>query len=275
MAYHSAMIRRLIAALFLGCLATPAFAWGAMGHRLVGDLATDELTPAAREAVSELLAGEKEPTLGGIASWADDVRANDRVLGKKSAPWHYVGIHSPSCAYSPPADCPDGKCVVGAIEAQTAILADRHQPIAARRQALKFVVHFIGDAHQPLHANNREDKGGNVVQLRIPAPAGEKGSNLHSLWDSGLIQHAGLDEAAYHARLRHLPLAVDVPAPALPPRAGDWVEASCRISMRHGVYPASPWIDEAYYAAWTPLVDEQLRRAGTHLAQVLNVALGR
>jgi hypothetical protein len=267
------MIRRLLAALVFGCIATPVFAWGAMGHRLVGDLASDELTPAARKAVAELLAGEKEPTLGSIASWADDVRANDPVLGKKSAPWHYVGIHSPACAYVPPVDCPDGNCVVGAIEAQAAILADRQQSLAARRQALKFVVHFIGDAHQPLHANNREDKGGNVVQLRIPAPSGEKGGNLHSLWDSGLIQHTGLDEAGYHARLRQLPLAVDIPAHALPPQAATWVETACRISARPGLYPASPAIDEAYYAAWTPLVDEQLRRAGTHLAQVLNAAL--
>jgi hypothetical protein len=269
------MIRRLLAALFCASRDTPAFAWGAQGHRLVGDLAADELTPAARQAVATLLAGEKDPTLGGIASWADDVRANDPVLGKKSAPWHYVDIHSPDCAYVPPTDCPDGNCVVGAIEAQTTILADRRQPLEARRQALKFVVHFIGDAHQPLHSNNREDKGGNVVQLRVPAPEGEKGSNLHTLWDSGLIQHGGLDEAGYHARLRQLPLAVDIPPHALPPQAAAWVENSCRISARPGLYPASPTIDEAYYSSWTPLVDEQLRRAGTHLAQVLNAALGR
>ena len=267
------MTRRLVAALLLSTLASPAFAWGAMGHRLVADLAADELTPAARRAIDGLLAGEKDPTLSGIASWADDVRANDPVLGRKSAPWHYVGIHSRDCAYDPPVDCPDGNCVAGAIDAQAAILADRRQPIEARRRALKFVVHFIGDAHQPLHANNREDKGGNVVQLRIPAPSGEKGSNLHTLWDSGLIQHAGLDEAGYHARLRALPLAVDVAADALPPRSAAWVEASCRISMREGLYPSSPRIDETYYARWMPLVDEQLRRAGTHLAQVLNAAL--
>lgn len=265
---------RLLAFLLLGSLASPAFAWGALGHRLVADLASDELTPATRKAVDRLLAGEKVPTLAGVASWADDVRANDPVLGKTSSPWHYVGIHSADCAYVPPTDCPDGNCVVGAIEAQTAILADRRQPLEARRQALKFVVHFIGDAHQPLHSNNRDDKGGNVVQLRIPVPNGEKGSNLHTLWDSGLIQHSGLDEAGYHAHLRRVPLAVDVPAHALPPQAGAWVEASCRISLRPGLYPPSPSIDEAYYAAWTPLVDEQLRRAGTHLAQVLNAALG-
>ena len=268
------MTRRLAAALLLSCLATPAFAWGAMGHRLVADLAADELTPAARRRVDELLAGEKEPTLAGIASWADDVRANDPVLGKKSSPWHYVGIHSPTCAYAPPQDCPNGDCVVGAIQSQAAILADRRQTLAARRQALKFVVHLIGDAHQPLHANNREDKGGNVIQLRIPSPKGEKGSNLHTLWDSGLIQHAGLDEAGYHARLRALPLAVDVPVHALPPAAGSWAEASCRIALREGVYPPSVDIDETYYATWTPLADEQLRRAGAHLAQVLNAALG-
>jgi hypothetical protein len=268
-------MKRIIAFIVLGLLATPAFAWGALGHRLVADLADDELSPAARRAVGELLAGEKEPTLAGIATWADALRANDPGLGRRSAPWHYVGLHSPACDYAP-ADCPDGNCVVGAIRAQAAILADRQQPIEARRTALRFVVHFIGDAHQPLHANNRDDKGGNTVQLRVPAAGGgDKGSNLHSLWDSGLMQHTGMDEAAYHAHLRTLPVAVDIPARALPPQAAAWVEQSCRITLRPGLYPPSPKIGEAYYAAWTPLVDEQLRRAGTHLAQVLNAALGR
>jgi len=272
-AYDVVMTRRLLTAALLGCFAAPAFAWGGLGHRLVADLAADELTPAVRRAVDALLVGEKDPTLAGIAAWADDVRAHDPVLGRKSSPWHYVGIHSVDCAYVAPVDCPNGDCVVGAIEAQTAILADRRQPIDARRQALKFVVHFVGDAHQPLHANNRDDKGGNLMQLRVPAPAGEKGSNLHTLWDSGLIQHAGLDEAGYLAHLRSLPLAVDVPARPLPPAAASWAENACRISAEPGLYPASARIDDTYYETWRPRADAQLRRAGSHLAQVLNAAL--
>lgn len=269
-------MNRLSVLIALLLAASPAFGWGRTGHRLVAQLAQDDLTPVARHEVEALLAGESDPTLAGVSAWADEVRANDPVLGKRSAPWHYVTLHAPDCGYSAATDCANGDCVVGAIEAQTAILADRSQPVAARRQALKFVVHFIGDVHQPLHANNRQDKGGNGVQLRVPAKGGgDKGSNLHTLWDSGLIEQTGLDEAAYLARLRALPLAVDVPASPLPPAAAEWARQSCRISMRPGLYPAKKRIRAPYLSTWTPLADEQMRRAGTHLSQVLNAALGR
>ncbi|TZF90667.1 S1/P1 nuclease [Cognatilysobacter lacus] len=270
-------MKRLLAAALLCCLASPAFAWGVLGHRLVADLANDELTPAARRAVDTLLAGEKDPTLAGVATWADELRANDPDLGKRSSKWHYADIAENGCAdYEPPRDCPNGDCVIEAIRTQTAILADRSQSLDARRQALKFVVHFIGDVHQPLHAGFARDKGGNTVQVRIPtADGGDKGGNLHSLWDSGLIDRAGLDEPAYHARLRALPLVVDMPAHALPPDSPAWAQQSCRIATRPGLYPPGADIDAAYVATWTPLVDEQLRRAGTHLAQVLNAALAR
>lgn len=271
------MTRRLLAFALLLAFAGPAFAWGRLGHRLVADLAADELTPRARAEVARLLAGEPEPTLAGIANWADELRANDPDLGKRSSKWHYVDIAENGCGdYEPPRDCPNGDCVIEAIRAQAAILADRRQPIEARRQALKFVVHFVGDVHQPLHAGFARDKGGNTVQVRIPtANGGDKGGNLHSLWDSGLIEYTGLDEPPYLARLRALPLAVDAPRRALPPDAAAWAQQSCRIATRPGLYPASPKIDAAYVAAWTPLVDEQLRRAGAHLAQVLDAALSR
>ncbi|MGY4516984.1 S1/P1 nuclease [Lysobacter sp. HA18] len=270
------MTRKLLASALLFCIASPAFAWGALGHRLVADLAQDELTPQARREVDELLKGETEPTLAGVANWADELRANDPDLGKRSAKWHYADIAENGCGtYEPPRDCPNGDCVIEAIRAQTAILADHSQSLDARRQALKFVVHFIGDVHQPLHAAFAHDKGGNTVQVRIPtADGGEKGGNLHSLWDSGLISKTGLDEPAYLAKLRALPLAVDIPKHVLPPDSPAWAQQSCRIATRPGVYPPGPEIDATYVATFTPLVDEQLRRGGTHLAQVLNAVLG-
>lgn len=273
------MTRALLVVLMLSALAAfapPASAWSARGHRLVGQLAERDLTPVARAEVDRLLAGEPDPTLAGVSVWADEVRGSDPVLGRRSAPWHYVNVRSPDCAYEAARDCAGGDCVVEAIRVQTAILADRARPLAERRQALKFVVHFIGDVHQPLHAGNRDDKGGNVVQVRVPtADGGDKGSNLHALWDSGLMEQTGLDEDAYLARLHALSLAVDIPRRALPPQGAAWAEQSCRISTRPGLYPPTTRIDADYVAQWTPLVDDQLRRAGAHLAQVLNAALRR
>lgn len=260
----------------LATVAPPAFAWGALGHRLVGRLAEDELTPAARAEVQRLLAGEPDATLAGVSTWADELRANDPDLGRRSAPWHYVTMRAADCSYEPARDCADEACVVGAIREQAAVLADRARPLDERRRALKFVVHFVGDIHQPLHANNHGDKGGNTVQLRVPTPGGgEKGGNLHSFWDSGLIALTGLDEEAYLARLRALPLAVELAVPPLPPAAEAWASQSCAVALRPGLYPEGARLAPGYAQAWTPVVDVQLRRAGTQLAHVLNAALAR
>jgi len=257
---------RLIALLSICLLLLhgPAGAWGAQGHRLIAALAWAELTPQAREGIAVLLAGEPDPTLQGIATWADRLRGDDRDLGRRSARWHYVNIAAHGCEYEAASACRGGDCVVEAIRAQAAILADRTRPLDARRQALKFVVHFVGDVHQPLHAGYRHDKGGNTVQISVDGD----GSNLHRLWDSGLFATAGLDDDAYLRSLRKLPLDADSGSgPA------DWAEASCRVVVQPGFYPERTRIDDAYMERWRPVADARLRQAGSHLAQVLNQAL--
>jgi hypothetical protein len=264
------MIRALTLALLL-LLPIDALAWGPLGHRLVALLALDELDPAVRRDIDALLAGEPDPTLPGIANWADELRANDPDLGKKSAKWHYVNIAEHGCVYQPERDCPGDACVVAAIRDQTRILADRSRPRAERLQALKFVVHFVGDVHQPLHAGYARDKGGNDVQVNLNG----RGTNLHALWDSGMLNRAGLDEAAWLQRLRALPLAVALSEPPLPPESAGWAEASCRIAVQPGFYPPRATIDDEYVQTWRPEAEAQLRRAGTRLAALLNAALVR
>ena len=122
----------------IGLLVVPslAAAWGPQGHRLVAALAWDELDPQVREQITALLEGETDPTLPGIANWADDLRGNDPDLGRRSARWHYVNIAGDGCAYDAATACAGGDCVVEAIRTQAAILGDRDQPLEARRQAL-------------------------------------------------------------------------------------------------------------------------------------------
>ncbi len=247
-------------------LPPPAHAWGAMGHRLVADLAWDAMTPRARASARDLLALEGDARLADVASWADELRASDPDLGRRSARWHYVNIAEDDCHYRAGRDCAGGDCVVAAIEAQAAILADPGQPRAARLQALKFVVHFVGDVHQPLHAGRADDRGGNTHQLNIDG----RGSNLHALWDSGLLAQAGLDEAGWLARLRRLPAIGATPAST----PAHWAEASCGIVERPGFYPPKGTLDPAYAGPWLPVAEQQLRLGGQHLADVLNRALG-
>src|SRR5690606_30640415 len=142
----------LVAAPLLLALAPAAFGWSALGHRLTGELAERHLDPVASAEVARLLAGEDDPSLSGVAYWADALRNADPPRFKQTSSWHYVNYPRDRCEYEPARDCKDGNCVIGAIQAQQAILADRSQPEAARRDALKFLVHFVGDAHQPMHA---------------------------------------------------------------------------------------------------------------------------
>ena len=249
----------------------PAHAWGRLGHRLVAALAWDELTPQVRARITELLAGEADPTLPGIANWADELREHDPDLGKRSSRWHYVNIAEDDCHYDAAKHCKGGDCVVEAIRAQTAILADASRSRAERLQALKFVVHFVGDVHQPLHAGFGHDKGGNDFQVQFDG----RGTNLHSLWDSGMLSAADLEEAAWLQRLRAMPLAVERSGPALPPPSALWAEASCRIVLQPGFYPPRAKIGDAYVQTWRPLAEEQLRRGGVELAATLNAALSR
>lgn len=266
-------MHRILLVALLACLALPAHGWGRMGHRLIADLADAELTPQTRAEVDALLAGEPEPTLAGVAAWADELRSNDPDLGRRSAPWHYVNLGEDGCRFDAARDCRGGNCVVGAIEAQLAVLRDGRALLDDRRRALKFIVHFVGDVHQPLHAGHAHDKGGNSVQVRVPSPGGERGSNLHSWWDSGMLEWLSREPQAHVDAIRGLPLAVQVPAPALPPEAARWAEDACAIAVAPGFYPTNARLPAGYADTWTPVAHAQMRRAATRLAQLLNAAL--
>ncbi|WP_363798661.1 S1/P1 nuclease [Lysobacter firmicutimachus] len=272
-------LRPLACAALLLTVPAQGLAWGPQGHRLVAALAWDGMTPQARAEALQLLAGEADPSLPGIANWADELRANDPKLGKLSAKWHYVNLAERTagddCGYEPARHCPNGDCAIEAIRTQTAILADPGRSRTERRQALKFVVHLVGDVHQPLHAGYADDKGGNDFQIHIdgePEPADGYGTNLHSLWDSRMLTMARLDDAAYLAKLRRSPVPA-AKATGVPPAAADWARQSCRIAERPGLYPPSHTLAPAYVATWRPVAEQQLRLGGARLAAVLNAAL--
>ncbi len=258
-----------ILTLCLSLAATDVHAWGAQGHRLVARIAEPRLDAHAKAEIERLLATEPGASLSSIAPWADQLRAEDPDLGKRSAGWHYVNMAEDGCVYDPPRHCRNGDCVIEALKHQSAQLADRSLPDAERLQALKFVVHLVGDMHQPMHAGYGHDKGGNTYQLQFNG----RGTNLHSLWDSGMFYALQLDDTQYLQRLQALPAPAGITAPQLQGDAARWAEQSCGIATRKGVYPTRRTINDAYVGTWRPVAEAQLRLAGERLAALLNAVL--
>ncbi|MES2124282.1 MAG: S1/P1 nuclease [Gemmatimonadota bacterium] len=241
-----------------------AMRWGPMGHRIVGRIAATRLTPEAAREVSRLLDGG---TLASVANWADSFR----VTHPETGPWHYVDIPTWESSYNPERDCKDGKCVIAALTSQIAILGDKRRPRDERAQALRFVVHFVGDMHQPLHAGERGDKGGNDVKLTFNGNPG----NLHSVWDSGLLNATGESEDALVASIT-----------ARLAQRGDirWIERGSIVDWameshdvaRDVVYrfvPPSLVLGPEYLREVRPVLEDQLLRGGVRLAAVLNRTL--
>lgn len=237
--------------------------WGRIGHRTVARLAASQLTPAARAEVRRLLGSA---TLAEVSTWADEVRE----ARPETSPWHYVNIPVNDSQYRADVHC-RSSCVVSATEAQLAILRDRRQSRARRAEALKFVVHFIGDLHMPLHAGDRGDRGGNDVVVWYQW----RRTNLHALWDSRMIEARGPSEDemvnALERRVReHRDLA-----PIGAGTVASWTLESHDVA-RDLVYPRlSVWlfITEGYVDEAMPVIEDRLFRAGVRLARVLNEAL--
>ena len=281
-----------LAVLVGALLAAPAaHAWSALGHRMVGELASRHVNAATQAEIATLLAGEPDPTLAGVATWADDLRDNDPARFKATSRWHYINTNDGTCDFDMARDCPDGQCVVGAVETQRAILGDRTQPLQARRDALKFLVHFVGDMHQPMHANNHQDAGGNKYQISLTttlAPEayakkhyvdGVMGTNLHSVWDYYILGEVGVDKPG-HPGLGLQGYADRLDALPWPPESGAvsepmaWAKESCRLVDARSLYPQGHKLDRAYLDANRPLAEQRVRQAAWRLANLLDDTLG-
>lgn len=210
------MKHRLSYLLLIGavaCAAAPsAQAWGCKGHQTVALIAEKHLTPEARDFVQKLLAENPiDPALKrycgnstrdamlDASTWADDVRPE-----RKNGPWHYIDV--PRGAKRGPLEpyCGAEGCVTKAITEQLAILKDKNADAAKRAEALRYVIHFVGDLHQPLHDTTNADEGGNCVPVkylrRNPRQHNHSYSpNLHGLWDSAILERdaEGADPGEY------------------------------------------------------------------------------
>lgn len=186
------MFRLVLGLLISAATISNALAWGDRGHSIVAELAERRLEPVVRQKIEALLG--PGISMASIASWADAVR----LLRPETSNWHFVDIPVGATAYVPAEHCkpsPKGDCVVAALGRLRDALVDTNQSQTIRREALMFIVHFIGDLHQPLHAAERNnDEGGNKVRViwldrdHLPVV-----SNLHRYWDFGAIERKVFD----------------------------------------------------------------------------------
>jgi len=171
--------------------ATNALCWGREGHQIVVVIAESHLSATARERVRQILG--PDTSLAAVSTWADEIRPSR----PETAPWHYVDIPLNASAIDLTRDCPKEDCVTAAISRFIAVLRDNTSSPDAKNEALKFVVHFEADLHQPLHCADDHDRGGNDVHVTFFGT----NANLHSVWDTMLIERIDSDPGHYANRL--------------------------------------------------------------------------
>ncbi len=237
-----------------------AFSWGKTGHRVIGQIAENHLTPKAAAGVRALLGPD---SLAEVANWADEIRS-EPATWKKADPWHYVNIPDGQ-TYDAMEKNPAGDI----IEALKRFEATLRNPQASKEEkvhAIKFLVHMVGDLHQPLHAGKREDLGGNRVTVHWFRNA--ESTNLHSVWDDLLIEQEKLSFTEWTRFLDH-------PTPA---EVKEWQSSSYTTWMeesyklRDRCYDFKPELPLSYDYVYKsmPIVKQRLLQGGVRLAGTLN-----
>jgi nuclease S1 len=240
----------------------PVARWWDLGHRIVALIAEQRLRPHTREAVRDILEGQ---TLADASVWADNIRQ----YRHDADALHYVNIPLADTRYHPRKHCPNGRCIIAAIEAEKRALSSPATSREERAEALRFLIHFMGDLHQPLHVADNHDRGGNQRTVYL---AGNS-TNLHKVWDGQLLEHQGVTEAAY---LELLMKEMGTMNPAALERGSvvDWAMEGHRIAVERAYrLPRDGRIGEAYIQANRPVIDHALIAAGVRLAKVLNDVL--
>jgi hypothetical protein len=267
-------MKRLIASCVAGSLAAslacePCFAWGDDGHKIVATIATSQLSEPAQRALRELLGDE---TVADAAVWADKVRSDAQYDWIK--PLHYINVPRNATSLDMARDGNDGKQVVTSILKYRDILKDTTKPKEERLLALRLLIHFVGDLHQPFHVSYKEDLGGNKLTVQA---FGRK-SNMHKVWDTDLIQRRLRDTkggwATMSADLRQAITDDQRKAWAASTNPVDWANESFAITLQlYAKAPGNDGVNDDYYKQWNATLNARLQAAGVRLGAMLNDTL--
>jgi len=298
------MLRVAAACLCALALAVPALGWGSDGHEAIAAIASNLIKSSTSSKVSSILSGA---AMSSVATWADEVR--DEAEWSWSAPDHFLNTPDGLCSYSYNRDCHNnegqqGYCVVGAINNYTNIL-EQSAPSAnpainllrgmqlfrddgLELVALKFLIHFMGDIHQPLHCGFTSDRGGNEISVTFDG----KATNLHAVWDNNLVWAAeslatgsGYDWAGFATNLTQRIQTGDFASQADQWRkcpdgsalcpdtwATESVTDACKYAYA-GV-KSGDTISQQYIETALPVVDTKIAQAGVRLANLLDSIFG-
>jgi hypothetical protein len=264
------------------CLWAPAVhTWGPEGHHIVATIALGRLTPEAKKATQDLLGTED---FVAVSTWADEIRSQR----PETYNWHFVDIPYGQLNYLATRDCkptPQGDCILAELDRARHDLTDASLAKDKRAEALKWIIHLVGDLHQPLHNIDNHDRGGNDVFVTLagqPPPPPGVNLNLHAAWDTRFIALRTPDESAYvdtlAAEFQSTPIAgspIDFVA---------WAEAAHQIAVEYvyvypGFTPGTPpapghtiELNKEYQDKARLAIDHQLELAGVRLGSVLNSA---
>jgi len=272
---------RIFAALIavLALIPSPALAWWEYGHETVAKIALAEVRPQTRLAIAKLIRHAPEldtPTcpirnIEDASVWADCIKGLKERFSYQSS-WHYqnVDVCKP---FDLKAACRDGNCVSAQITRNAKLLADRTLPTRERLMALAFLIHFVGDVHQPLHAGERGDLGGNRQLGSYGIFAGSK-LNIHAIWDGYLAERAISSPPGPDALTTRAAMATGT--------VEDWSRESWQVarsfyaSVQGGdpcVAPvARAKVDEAAIERLIPVARDQVAKGGARLARLLDEA---
>ena len=257
------MLRPALVLAAFALATAPAQAWGPIGHRITGAIADENLSGVARANVRILLGNED---LAEAATWPDDQKSNPADFWQKQAsPWHYVTVREGDEYQA--SDAPAEGDAMTALPRFTATLRDPKASIEDKRLALRFVVHIIGDLHQPLHAGGGNDRGGNDFKVTWFG----KSTNLHSVWDSAMIEQRSLSYSEY-ARWLSRSITPEQVIGWSDPNPSTWLRES--IALRKTVYPTNPSISWDYAYQHRDEMNDRLKRGGVRIAAYLNWVFG-
>jgi hypothetical protein len=232
--------------------------WGATGHRTVGKIADNYLTGKTKRKIAELLDGQ---SLALVSTFGDDIKSDKRY--SKFYTWHYVNMPF-DLNYQDSEKNPDGDLVTG-IETCKAVILEENSTKEEKAFYLKLLVHLMGDLSQPMHVGRKEDKGGNTVQVQWFG----KGTNLHSVWDSKMIDSFGMSYTELADNMNEI--SKEQVAFLQEGTIVDWVNDTHKFAIEvYGTAEIGEDLGYNYMYDYFGLTRSQLQKSGIRLAKVLN-----